>query len=1618
MRFYPDMFEKVKSGHFFGQDKPNGRVTVEPLWELNSTGAVYGNSVRGPYRWFQDVTDSGVEWEVPNIKNISWDRSEGQDIASCTITLYNTWHEDNLQAPELAGQLGKPGFFWPKRGLEVNRWNQVAGKGSFRKDGFWDPNFSWQNVLVPYGLIRCLDTDTEILTRRGWLRWDEVLEGDYALGINPETGLSEWQEIIEVFKAPFKGQLTNLKTKTHDSLTTANHRWLVKNHKDEYEWRTTETLNGHSEIPLAATYGEAPIEKVYSDEFVELAAWYYTEGSSDRRAINGGYYNISQSPSANPKTTQRIRTVLTALYGDPGPLARGKKLDQDAVDKAVALLSNGSPIKKIALITGISLETIRRWKVGKRTPPTKTHAWTEQTYESGKSTFVLEKSIGLKLQEVIQTYDKIPSAEFLLSLTAGQLDLFIDTCLNGDGSRYQNSSGNIQEVFIQKHHERIAAFEFACVLAGRAFHTRERSDSSVTSLLRTSSTSPVSAAKQSGRPIKQVDYDDVVWCPRVKHANFYARRNGTGFFTGNTYEGYGGHSNAFTFKSVQENLDDEYILQTGTWLIESISAGSGGELVLNCKDMGKLLMDQICFPPTVPDGLYPLTHYPEGKSVFDSFFGAVPKASIYVSPGSMGEIRVGYENSSLDEEFGVYNKSINGHKPAHIKDGNWTTYGLSEAYEGPDDETVWWEFNVEQEVSKLVIKGWAGGYDCWISMSNADDEWLGTTNVPGTGDAVIPAVQHVNIPVAVPDNQEPLVNIEIPHRFKDLPAGPVTKTKLFINKIRISFRHLYYSGIPDADDHQYRGGIRDLQLFREGNKVDEFTAGPDSVPWTFAMGAHPTRGYWIIDYNGTVYGFGDAADYDSSAWGPVPIHTAHARNQAIAIEGHPSGKGYWVLDRMGNVYAFGLAEHHGDYEIAWPGGEIWGEYSTIAVGLAVTHTGEGYWICFSNGTIKGFGDAVTSGTPATIHLPTTTLTQYMDAYTADREPYNYSVQHKARAIAAHPTKIGFWVTSGSGEIFTYGTDMHQYGQLKNRVYNKGMANTFELGSEEFATALESTKTGNGYWITFGSGHIAAFGDAVKQGPTYIWPVNNANFDVAIDETNIFDWSFYKAIVWSMARDPDGTGFWVLLASGDIKWYNAEFWGQPGYTGLTGYRWHDGSFDGDYTKIIKELLMWSGFTFYDATLEDDEAPSVYGALESTGIKTDTYLEADKFDKRPILDIIKELCEVVAYRFRIQEDGSAYLSSPNLWSAGNFDIDGQRIYVEEGTYNRVDKTDPDAIPFIPVIDEEVDLFNYDTTLGSESMRSEIIIGTDQPDPKNPKITGFVRHTPRSGSEEIRPGIKTLRNIPRVGLWISQLFTNKEEAKLMAELISINAWFAERTSSATIVANPALSLGDQVKFIERNTGEFNIHYISGLNSNNDLDSGVWTMNTTSHWLGDKDNWVITANNSDAPGPTRRWLEVSERVDRWQIATNRELDKGAKANGSVSNIAEFDGEFEGGSIIEKESWTFTGNLTLRKRLLQTPITIEALSPPLGTEIFVLIHDVTDLANPVIFQRLNSVSEITYLPALGVNGQTKEYVVKILGTTVSPGNGILRFYITIDNEIELSAADTLLVIKEPPELT
>lgn len=327
----------------------------------------------------------------------------------------------------------------------------------------------------------CVDEETQIFTRRGWLSWDQVEEGDWALAINPESGLSEWSEITDVFRKYREREMVLMEGVTHSSLTTPDHRWLVQGQNGYWGWRTTETLKTGNRIPFTVGRSDNPVQPKYEDAFVELVAWFYTEGWYGEAGAS-----IAQSHEVNQDYVDRIRSCLYVLYGPSGRIP---------------------PIKK-----------------AKPYPP----YWSER--RGRLTTFGLSKTVRNQLDEVAP--NKVPTMEFLLSLTPSQLRLFVETSIDGDGWRSESATG-----FGQSDPDRLDAFLSACALAGIATSTRWNAGAGQwnTHLLRHERFLPVNAAQVGDSfRIERVDYRGMIWCPTLNHHNWLARRRGTVFFTGNT----------------------------------------------------------------------------------------------------------------------------------------------------------------------------------------------------------------------------------------------------------------------------------------------------------------------------------------------------------------------------------------------------------------------------------------------------------------------------------------------------------------------------------------------------------------------------------------------------------------------------------------------------------------------------------------------------------------------------------------------------------------------------------------------------------------------------------------------------------------------------------------------------------------------------------------------------------------------------------------------------------------------------------------------------------------------------------------------------------------------------
>lgn len=262
---------------------------------------------------------------------------------------------------------------------------------------------------------------------------------------------------------------------------------------------------------------------------------------------------------------------------------------------------------------------------------------------------------------------------------------------------------------------------------------------------------------------------------------------------------------------------------------------------------------------------------------------------------------------------------------------------------------------------------------------------------------------------------------------------------------------------------------------------------------------------------------------------------------------------------------------------------------------------------------------------------------------------------------------------------------------------------------------------------------------------------------------------------------------------------------------------------DYSDIVKELLLWGGFWLYPAAqsglppgyLIGNQQPSVYGNIESTGAWAEECLPQENFDKRPIIDAIHSIKDIVGYHFWADEEGAAHFESPNWWKPGNFDIDGTRVNT------------------IPEIDERHNLLTYGVQFSDQAARSEIIISTEEP-------TQYYESTVTTRFKP--PTRDILRGMIKPAMWINGTFTSKAEQKIMAELIALQIFFRQRTGSVQCVGNPCLSINDQVRILERQTSEGYIHYVRGISSDQNLESGEYTMSLTTHWLGDKEKWAVS--------------------------------------------------------------------------------------------------------------------------------------------------------------------------------
>lgn len=379
----------------------------------------------------------------------------------------------------ICGMQGK----WDKRADQSQMREELRGPDyldrlvSYCADFYRPYAANW--VLMTQGNHECLDPETEVLTRRGWVAISEVSLEDEVASLHPLTQQAHFAKPLRTHRYEYEGDMIRVTQRGASMLMTPNHRvaYLSKP-EDLLAYRRADELEGHR-TPIVPTCGVQEIANDYplSDDELRLAAWMLTDGS-----VRNGY-TIYQS---KPEMVDRICALL------------------DRLGIAYSARTRPSTVREIL---GRPLKAMPRDQV---------------TFRILKSSWGQIHKLGLG--------DKLTLPVWAAMLTKRQFDLFLAEIVLGDGTRPRRHPG-CATVFGQERF--LSSLQAVCVVNGyraslTSGHRQNGTPYWTLNLVERGSLSI------QGKNVSREPYAGFVYCLTTPSGNFMARREGKVFVTGNS----------------------------------------------------------------------------------------------------------------------------------------------------------------------------------------------------------------------------------------------------------------------------------------------------------------------------------------------------------------------------------------------------------------------------------------------------------------------------------------------------------------------------------------------------------------------------------------------------------------------------------------------------------------------------------------------------------------------------------------------------------------------------------------------------------------------------------------------------------------------------------------------------------------------------------------------------------------------------------------------------------------------------------------------------------------------------------------------------------------------------
>ena len=351
--------------------------------------------------------------------------------------------------------------------------------------------------------VTCVPDDAEVLTRRGWKFYTELLPDDQTLALDWENGVSRWEPILEVKTFAWRGFLSAVGMAPFHC--TTNHRWPVRERIKSTKTSRRKIVEAqhlnqqHTLVRMAPhQYDGAP--SVLSDRHAALLGWVVTDGHQWMTGTKPHLNTVMMEISQNERKHLKEIEFLAGKKADPAT----KHTDAPTI----AIGDHGGRI------------------VGIRDPKAKLKK-DRYLYGGQHRVRLAREDVDAILASGYRTKSDLPALVSRLSPSAAYA--MWDAMLKAEGNKSGRQLRSTH--FTQNHGPVLDAFQILCALTDCAANLNARGAYVISS---TSRSARMRAAYKDDRDRDRY-YMGQVWCPRTPSGTWMMRYRGHVVFTGNTF---------------------------------------------------------------------------------------------------------------------------------------------------------------------------------------------------------------------------------------------------------------------------------------------------------------------------------------------------------------------------------------------------------------------------------------------------------------------------------------------------------------------------------------------------------------------------------------------------------------------------------------------------------------------------------------------------------------------------------------------------------------------------------------------------------------------------------------------------------------------------------------------------------------------------------------------------------------------------------------------------------------------------------------------------------------------------------------------------------------------------